>query len=70
MKQTKSILELQKQLNQLNEERTLTQKLNDDSKNRFCEEIKNIKPEVIKNTIFVEKKYTIWERMKRVLGIN
>ena len=47
-----------------------TQKLNDDSKNRFCEEIKKIKPEVIKNTIFVEKKYTIWERMKRVLGIN
>jgi hypothetical protein len=70
MKQTRSILELQKQLNQLNEERALTQKLNDDSKNRFCEEIKNIKPEVIKNTIFVEKKYTIWERMKRVLGIN
>ena len=70
MKQTRSILELQKQLNQINEERALTQKLNDDSKNRFCEEIKKIKPEVIKNTIFVEKKYTIWERMKRVLGIN
>ena len=70
MKQTRSILELQKQLNQLNEERALTQKLNDDSKNRFCEEIKKIKQEVIKNTIFVEKKYTIWERMKRVLGIN
>jgi len=70
MKQTRSILELQKQLNQLNEERALTQKFNDDSKNRFCEEIKNIKPEDIKNTIFVEKKYTIWERMKRALGFN
>jgi hypothetical protein len=70
MKQTRSILELQKQLNQLNEERNLSQKFNDDSKKLLCEEIKSVKPEEIKNTVFVEKKYTIWERMKRVLGFS
>lgn len=70
MKQKKSILELQKQLNTLEEERALSQKLNEESKKRFCDEIKGINPNIIKNTVFVEEKYSIWERVKRVLGIN
>jgi deoxyribodipyrimidine photolyase len=70
MSKRKSIAELQNQLNKLKEEVVITEKQNEDLKVRFCEEIKKTKPENIKNTIFVEKKYTLWERMKKVLGIN
>ena len=70
MSKKKSIAELQSQLNKLKEEIAITEKQNEDLKMRFCDEIKKTKPQSIKNTIFVEKKYTLWERMKKVLGIN
>jgi hypothetical protein len=39
-------------------------------KKNFSEELKNINPQEIKNTVFVEEKYTLWRRLKKVLGIN
>jgi hypothetical protein len=40
------------------------------SKVDFINHIKQISPEEIKNTPIIEKKYTIWERIKRVLQIH
>lgn len=70
MKRQKSAAELQKELNLLNEEFTMNKKLVEEEKRKFCDIIKNTNPEEIKNTITIEKKYSVWERIKRVLGIN
>lgn len=40
------------------------------SKVDFISQIKQISLDEIKNTPIVEKKYTIWERIKRVLQIH
>lgn len=40
------------------------------SKNEFINEIKKFRPTEITNTPVVEKKYTLWQRIKRVLGMN
>lgn len=40
------------------------------SKVAFINEIKQLSPKEIKNTPIVEKKYTIWERIKKVLRIH
>jgi hypothetical protein len=60
---------LQKQLSELEKEIKESEKLNEHSKIKFCEEIKKAKFQEIKNTIHVEEKYTIWYRMKKVLGM-
>jgi len=39
------------------------------SKNSLINDIKSINKESIKNTPIVEKKYTLWQRIKRVLGM-
>jgi hypothetical protein len=36
----------------------------------FINEIKKVPVSKINNTDIVEKKYTLWERIKRVLGMN
>ena len=69
MKQKKPLTTLQKQLKKFEKELLEGEKLNELSKIKFCEEIKKVKFEEIKNTIHVEKKYTLWERMKRALGL-
>ena len=40
------------------------------SKEDFIKTIKNIEPKVIKNTEPEVKKYTLWQRLKKVLGNN
>jgi len=40
------------------------------SKNEFVQEIKKMKRDDIKNTPPEEIKYSIWKRIKRVLGMN
>jgi hypothetical protein len=70
MKNQKSIAELQKSLKLLNEEKVLNEKTNEEEKKKFSNLIKNIDPSEIRNTIFVEKKFTLWDRIKRVLGIS
>jgi flagellar biosynthesis/type III secretory pathway chaperone len=42
----------------------------EDYKKKISEEIKKLKPNDIKNTIIIEKKYTVWERLLRTLGMN
>jgi hypothetical protein len=36
----------------------------------FINEIKKVPVSKINNTDIVEKKYTLWERIKRVLGMS
>jgi hypothetical protein len=62
--------EMQKHLNQLSEERKLSDKQNDDYKKSISEEIKKYKQSQIVNNDLVEKKYTLWERILRTLGMN
>ena len=52
-----------------------SEKLRDEEKTRrskenFINEIKQLSREEVKNTPVVEKKYTLWERLKRTLGMS
>jgi len=62
--------EMQKHLNQLNEERNLSKKQNEDYKKSISEEIKKYKKDQIFNNDLAEKKYSLWERILRTLGMN
>jgi 2-phosphoglycerate kinase len=40
------------------------------SKNDFVQEIKKFDRQQIKNTEVIEKKYSLWQRILKVLGMN
>jgi hypothetical protein len=70
MNQRKITPKLLKELNQLEEERKRDQLENDKFKNKLSSELKSFDRNEIKNTEFVDKKYTIWQRILRTLGIS
>ena len=70
MNQRKITPGLLKELNQLEEERKSDQLENDKFKNKLSSELKSFDRNEIKNTEFVDKKYTIWQRILRTLGIS
>ena len=70
MNQRKITPGLLKELNQLDEERKRDQLENDKFKNKLSSELKSFGRNEIKNTEFVDKKYTIWQRILRTLGIS
>ena len=70
MNQRKITPGLLKELNQLDEERKRDQLENDKFKNKLSSELKSFDRKEIKNTEFVDKKYTIWQRILRTLGIS
>jgi hypothetical protein len=70
MSQKKSIGELQKQLKMISDEDKKIELFSENYKKKISEEIKQFNPKIIKNTPIVDKKYTIWERILRTLGIN
>ena len=70
MNQRKITPGLLKELNQLEEERKWDQLENDKFKNKLSSELKSFDRNEIKNTEFVDKKYTIWQRILRTLGIS
>jgi regulator of replication initiation timing len=70
MNQRKIMSGLLKELNQLEEERKRDQLENDKFKNKLSSELKSFDRKEIKNTEFVDKKYTIWQRILRTLGIS
>jgi hypothetical protein len=61
---------LQKQLKILINEDKKIETFSENYKKKISEEIKQFNPKVIKNTSVVDKKYTVWERILRTLGIN
>jgi hypothetical protein len=70
MNQRKITPELLKGLSQLDEERKRDQLENEKFKNKLSSELKSFDRNEIKNTEFVDKKYTIWQRILRTLGIS
>jgi regulator of replication initiation timing len=70
MNQRKITPGLLKELNQLEEERKRDQLENDKFKNKLSSQLKSFDRNEIKNTEFVDKKYTIWQRILRTLGIS
>jgi hypothetical protein len=69
MNQKKITPELLKGLTQLEEERKRDELENERYKNQLSSQLKSFNRNEIKNTEFVEKKYTIWQRILRTLGI-
>lgn len=70
MKNQKSISELQKQLKMFEDDEKIIKKYSEEYKNKISEEIKKFKPTDIKNTIVVEEKFTLWQRLLKTLGKN
>jgi hypothetical protein len=70
MSQKRSLTELQKQLKMLSDEEKKIEIFSENYKKKISEEIKQFNPKLIKNTPVVDKKYTVWERILRTLGIN
>jgi len=54
----------------LKEEVKKSNKINEELKKKFSSEIKMYKPSEIKNTITETKKLTLWDRIKKVLGMT
>ena len=70
MKNQQLITELQKQLKMFEDDEKITRKYSEEYKNKISEEIKKFKPTDIKNTIVVEEKFTLWQRLLKTLGKN
>ena len=62
--------ELAKELNLLKLEEKKSNKQIESAKNSVIKDIKGFDKETVSNTIFTEKKYTIWERIKVILGMS
>ena len=63
-------MEIQKNLNLLNDERNNFEKQNEDYKRKISDEIKKYKNTKITNTPLVEKRYSLWQRILKTLGMN
>ena len=62
--------ELQKELEKLKEEQQKNNRLLEVDKKKFSEELIKFKKNEIKNTIHIEEKYNLWQRILRTLGMN
>jgi hypothetical protein len=54
----------------LNDERNNFEKQNEDYKKKISDEIKKYKNTEITNTPLVEKRYSLWQRILKTLGMN
>ena len=70
MKQRKSISEIQKNLDLLNDERSLFENQNEKYKKELSEQNKKYKNTQLINTPIVEEKYNLWQRILKTLGMN
>jgi len=62
--------ELEKELHLLRLDKKKSERQVETFKNSFIRDIKSFNKENVSNTIFTEKTYTIWQRIKKVLGMN
>lgn len=70
MNQRKSVSEIQKQIDILKEEERQNRLFLETQKEILRKEILKFKPEEIKNNQQIEKKYGLWERILKTLGMN
>ena len=70
MEKNTTNIDIQKELHLL--EREQKKVINDikNSNNSIIQEIKSFNRENVSNTIYVDKKYTLWQRVKKVLGMS
>ncbi len=70
MKNQNRLIELQKQLKMFEDEEKNSKNYTEEYKKKISEDIKKLKPKDVKNTEVIEKKYTVWERLLKTLGMN
>lgn len=70
MEPNKNLHPLLREMESLKEEVKKSNKVNEELKKKFSSEIKMFKPSEIKNTISKTKKLTLWERIKKALGMT
>jgi vacuolar-type H+-ATPase subunit H len=61
---------LEKEINQLNEERLRLIKEAEDYKKQLYSQLLLVDKKEVSNTIQKEKKYSLWERIIRTLGVK
>ena len=62
--------EIEKELTLLKLEKKKSIRQIESSKNTLIKDIQGSDKEMVSNTIFIEKKYTLWERIKVILGMS
>jgi len=62
--------EIEKELTLLKLEKNKSIRQIESSKNTLIKDIQGFDKEMVSNTIFIEKKYTLWERIKVILGMS
>ena len=62
--------ELENTLTWFKREKLKDEEKSNRSKESFIKEIKKKPKERLQNTVVVDKKYTLWERLKQTLGMN
>ena len=62
--------EIEKELTLLKLEKKKSVRQIESSKNTLIKDIRGFDKEMVSNTIFIEKKYTLWERIKVILGMS
>lgn len=67
---TKLTPKLEKELNQLNEERKVLMKKAEEYKMDLYSQLKSIDKSEVANTIQKEEKYSLWKRIMMVLGMR
>ncbi len=67
---TKLTPQLEKEINQLNEERLRLIKEAEDYKKQLYSQLLLVDKKEVSNTIQKEKKYSLWERIIRTLGVK
>lgn len=67
---TKLTPQLEKELNQLNEERKILMKKAEEYKMDLYSQLKSVDKHEVANTIQKEEKYSIWKRIMMVLGVR
>ena len=67
---TKLTPQLEKELNQLNEERKMLMKKAEEYKMDLYSQLKSIDKDSVANTIQKEEKYSLWKRIMMALGMR
>lgn len=70
MNQKESSSEIRKEIELFEKENKKLELINENYKKKLSEEIRLIDPKEIKNSDFIKKKYSIWERIVKTLGKN
>jgi acetyl-CoA carboxylase alpha subunit len=70
MKQNQNLNELNQEYSKFENETKKFDLLNNKYKDNISKEIKKLDKNTISNSIHVESKFTLWQRIMRALGMN